>query len=646
MVSYGGIAWKKVVVIGSAILALCGSGSAQTFNLYEGLGALENAWQDWSWCTDNFNSTSILYDGLPSVQVTYAGAYQGFELVSSSSFPAEYFAALHFSVNGGTTAGRAIQLSLMVNGSWTSSANLNTFIQGGSVRANEWSSVVVPLSAFGIKPTDEISAFLLQESSGQAQPSFWVANIGWLPNAAPTPVKVTVNVSSSLRTVDQKMFGANTAMWDTGLSSTTCKSLIKNAGFKAFRFPGGSASDDYNWATNSQIGATWTWATNFDQFASVAVPLTAGECFITANYGTGTPAMAAAWVKYSNITKRYGMKYWEVGNEVYGTWEQDSHPHPNDPVTYATEFAQYYKQMKAIDPSIKIGAVSTPGEDSFVNYSSEVVTNPVTHQQHSGWTPVMLATMKSLKVTPDFIIYHRYPEYANDCDFTLLIGNSGWYSDMDSLRAMLVDYLGAANTQTQIMCTENNCDAGPEGKQMCSLVNGVFMADTFGTVLQTECNSFLWWDLINGQDTTADNGPWLYGWRMYGDEGVMSPDFTQTYPVYYMEQLVNEFAEAGDDVVPTTSSYGLLTAFATKRSGGTVRVMVVNKNPTVELTTQIAFTGFTPVGTATLYTYGMTQDNAAMNGKSQAIGVSTIKSVSKTMTMTIPPYSVSVIVFH
>jgi len=74
--------------------------------------------------------------------------------------------------------------------------------------------------------------------------------------------------------------------------------------------------------------------------------------------------------------------------------------------------------------------------------------------------------------------------------------------------------------------------------------------------------------------------------------------------------------------------------------------MVVNKNPTVELTTQIAFTGFTPVGTATLYTYGMTQDNAAMNGKSQAIGVSTIKSVSKTMTMTIPPYSVSVIVFH
>ena len=51
------------------------------------------------------------------------------------------------------------------------------------------------------------------------------------------------------------------------------------------------------------------------------------------NYGSGTAAEAAAWVKYANVTKNYGVKYWEVGNEVYGngaygsSWEYDNAHH-------------------------------------------------------------------------------------------------------------------------------------------------------------------------------------------------------------------------------------------------------------------------------------------------------------------------------
>ena len=55
------------------------------------------------------------------------------------------------------------------------------------------------------------------------------------------------------------------------------------------------------------------------------------EPIITVNYGTGTPALAAAWVTNADVTHNYGIKYWEVGNEVYGNgtyganWEADSH---------------------------------------------------------------------------------------------------------------------------------------------------------------------------------------------------------------------------------------------------------------------------------------------------------------------------------
>lgn len=631
--------------IASLIWTVCSLACSQIFNCYEGQGVLENAWNDWSWCTDNIQSTSYVPKGsLYTIQVTYTAGNQGFSLESSNSFPAGYFSALTFYINGGAVAGRAIEVALVVNGNTSKSINLNTYIQGGSVAAKSWRLVSIPLSAFGVQPTDMISRFWLQESSGQAQPSFWVTDIDWVPTPAPATVNVTIDATTTLRTVDQKMFGVNTAVWDNGFTSAACKSLIAEGQYKAFRFPGGSLSDGYSWASNT-TGAT-SWATDFDDFASVAVPATGGQCFITTNYGTGTAAEAAAWVQYSNVTKHYGMKYWEVGNECYGSWEEDSHALPNDPVTYAKQFALYYAQMKAIDPTIRVGAVSTPGEDAFANYPNEVVTNPVTGQKHSGWTAVMLSTMNGLGVAPDFIIYHRYPEYENDCDFTLLTGNSGWYSDMSDLRQQLNDYLGSAGVPTQIMCTENNCDAGPEGKQMCSLVNGLFMADTFGTILQTECNSFLWWDLINGQNTTADNGSWLYGWREYGDEGEFSPDFTQTYPVFYVEQLMNKFAMAGDRVLPTTSSYGLLSAFATKRGDQSVRLLVVNKNPTAQIASNISFTGFNPQSVATLSFYGMPQDNAAKNGHSQIIAVSGIGGMSPNTRMTFPPYSVSVIEFR
>lgn len=637
-------AWKSLVVVALAVFALRGVAPAQTFNVYEGQGTLENNWANWSWCTTDFANTSYVpKNQTNTIQVTYTGAWQGLELESNVGFPAGYFTELHFSINGGPTNSRAIAIYFTVNGSSTKSLNLNTFITGGMVAANSWKTVTVPLSDFGMKPTDVISAFVLQESSGAAQQPFWIDNVGFTPNILRTPVKVAINAASTSRIVDQKLFGVNVDVWVSNFTTTANTNLLKQSGFKAMRYPGGSLSDDYDWQTNTTTGSTMTWQFDFDQFAAVALPLTGGQCFITTNYGNGSAAEAAAWVNYSNVTKKYGIKYWEVGNEVYGTWESDSHALPNDPVTYATQFAQYSKAMKAIDPTIKVGAVSTPGEDAFVNYSNEVVTNPVTGVKHSGWTAVMLSTMASLGVTPDYIIYHRYPEYENDCDFTLLICNSSWATDIADLRKQLQDYLGSANTQVQIMCTENNCDAGPEGKQMCSLVNGIFMADSFGSVLNTECNSFVWWDWINGTNTNGDNGSWLYGWRQYGDEGVISPDFTQTYPCFWMEQMFNYFTQAGDEVLSVTSSYGLLSAFATKRADGSVRLMVVNKHDTQELATQFSFKGFTPEGPATMYQYGMAQDNLAKTGLAQKIAVSTIKSWPALTTLSFPPYSVTVI---
>ena len=42
---------------------------------------------------------------------------------------------------------------------------------------------------------------------------------------------------------------------------------------------------------------------------------------VTVNMGSGTPAVAAEWVRWANQTQGYDVRYWEVGNELNGDWE-------------------------------------------------------------------------------------------------------------------------------------------------------------------------------------------------------------------------------------------------------------------------------------------------------------------------------------
>src|ERR1041384_3766388 len=188
------------------------------------------------------------------------------------------------------------------------------------------------------------------------------------PAAPPSPVAIAVDAAQGLRTVDARCFAINAAVWDADFDSPGTASLLKEMGVLALRFPGGSLSDEYHWATNRSLTNTWTWPTSFDRFAHIAGQIGAHVC-ITVNYGTGTPAEAAAWVRHANVTNHFGVASWEIGNELYGSWEHDANDRPHDPYTYAVRTKDYIAQMKDVDPSIRVGVVVTPGEDRFATYA-------------------------------------------------------------------------------------------------------------------------------------------------------------------------------------------------------------------------------------------------------------------------------------
>jgi alpha-N-arabinofuranosidase len=148
------------------------------------------------------------------------------------------------------------------------------------------------------------------------------------------------------------------------------------------RWPGGNVAQDYRWLwAVGPRDERFTWVnlswknepepSDFGTDEYVAFARAAGaEPSITVNVeGRGATAEeAAAWVEYCNgaAATKYGalraanghpephaVKFWEVGNEIWGDWVRGH----SDAATYARNLLTYARAMRAVDPSIKLIAV-------------------------------------------------------------------------------------------------------------------------------------------------------------------------------------------------------------------------------------------------------------------------------------------------
>jgi hypothetical protein len=212
---------------------------------------------------------------------------------------------------------------------------------------------------------------------------------------------------------------------------------------------------------------------------------------------------------------------------------------------------------------------------------------------------------------------------------------------------MVTDYLGATTgSNIELAVTELNSVASNPGKQSTSLVNGLFMADALGTLANTEFNTCIWWALRGGADTDYNNSASLYGWREYGDYGVVaSGDISGTpantpYPAFYAASLLTNWGRGGDAVISATSGYGLLSIYASRLENGNLSLLVINKDPTSDLTAQIALNQFTPGSAqAPVHWYGKPNDLANAGITSGTASVS-----GTSFTYTFPSYSMTVLV--
>ena len=171
--------------------------------------------------------------------------------------------------------------------------------------------------------------------------------------AAVRPVTVAGPVTARFSTLAVVApLGVNAASWDGYYTDGDIPGLLSRARLQTLRWPGGSWGDLYNWRTNTAEGATQP--VDFAQFESVADKAGA-RSFITINYGTGTPALAGAWVRQAISMPGQHVALWEIGNEQYGPWEADDHPPPAHAGVLRPRAVPYIKAMRRADPSAVIG---------------------------------------------------------------------------------------------------------------------------------------------------------------------------------------------------------------------------------------------------------------------------------------------------
>jgi alpha-L-arabinofuranosidase len=519
---------------------------------------------------------------------------------------------------------------------------------------NGWQHMVIPAAVFG--PTgnlNDVQQMVFSMVDGYFPTACTMvlefANIEWDNAPVVSNPAIMLNPADVVRTADARWFGINAGSYDYDFNMQHTVPESQAAGWAIFRYPGGSESDGFNWENFTTSGQN----NPFSNFAQVVTNL-GDQAMITVNYGSGTPEEAAAWVAYANITNHLGFKYWEVGNEVYA-WptELDTNVPGHDPWLYGQRAAAYIQQMKAVDPTIKVGVVVVPGLELDPGTNSpHYATNLFTGQVFSGWTPVVMSQLRQAGVIPDFVIYHFYAENGVENDQTLL-ATANWAADAAELRGDINDFLGPPGTNVELLITENNSDAAVPGKQSVSVVNGLYYADSLGQIMQTEFNCRMWWQLHDGNApyTSGDLDPSLYGWRLYGSWGAMDWDngleLINRYPSFFAAELLAHFIRGGDKVVSAQSDLPLVSAYGALRTNGTAALLLINKSATNYYEAGIALTNWSPAETATVYSYGMPQDNAARNGNNNACDITTNTcKVSANFNYTLAPYSMNVFVFN
>jgi alpha-L-arabinofuranosidase len=222
----------------------------------------------------------------------------------------------------------------------------------------------------------------------KASKNFNIKKVAHVEKTTNGPVEIRIYPYKEKRKISRLLYGSNLSpkmesdyyIWD----------IINTLGISCFRYPGGG-SPGWHWETgmadfnprikNMPLG-------NVDYLVKFCKK-TNTSLIMQVNVESGTPEEAAKLVAYLNKKADFRVEYWELGNEVYGDWDKGY----CTPEKYINTIKEYSLAMKAVDPTIKIGA----------NWGGR-------YYDKIKWDETVI---KGVADYIDFVSFHWYPNHTN-----------------------------------------------------------------------------------------------------------------------------------------------------------------------------------------------------------------------------------------
>ncbi len=185
---------------------------------------------------------------------------------------------------------------------------------------------------------------------------------------------------------------------------------LKQLNSGVYRFPGGNFVSNHEW--RDAIGPRNKRPPTFDHAWNAVQPNDVGidefmifcgllgvEPYITVNSGFGDAYSAALLVEYANgqptspmgklraangHPQPYGIKWWGIGNEMYGDWQFGVMPLQQ----YKIKHNMFAKAMRKVDPTIKLIASGAMPDEMTVTLQNKRITGKILTEYGSpgDWT--------------------------------------------------------------------------------------------------------------------------------------------------------------------------------------------------------------------------------------------------------------------
>jgi len=323
----------------------------------------------------------------------------------------------------------------------------------------------------------------------------------------------------------------------------------------------------------------------------------------------------------------FGFKLWQVGDEVYNngyyggehTGNPDLHgPAPtgpkdfgklkNDPKLGPLAFGENLKTfataMKAVDPSIQIGASLTtpPDGDKFApDWNRNVLKTACTSLDF-----VNLEWTLSPLLPPDW-------KTLNEAD--LLANTNANFATI--LTTLLEDYKKYCPKDHFPRLAFSPAGIATWPKVEHPVVSALWVADTYAVLIESGTLNIDWTE-------------------MYGSS-MLSDDRKKLGPAYYGLQMLHILAHSpGDTLLDASSNSSQVSVHATRRRDGFVGVMVVNKDPKNEATVKVTLKNGAIGASGKRFDYGAAQFYTGAN-----VAASAFSAGGNEFSITVAPYTVT-----